>query len=42
VAMARAFRLAVEAGRLGYHAGIMDESETAQPSSPVAGVVTQP
>jgi len=42
VAMARAFRLAVEAGRLGYEAGIMDEAETAQPSSPVAGLVTQP
>ncbi|MBA2537561.1 MAG: thiazole synthase [Actinobacteria bacterium] len=42
VAMARAFRLAVEAGRLGYEAGIMDEAETAQASSPVAGLVTQP
>jgi thiazole synthase len=42
VAMARAFRLAVEAGRLGYEAGIMDEAEAAQASSPVAGLVTQP
>ncbi len=42
VAMARAFRLAVEAGRLGYEAGIMGEAETAQASSPVAGLVTQP
>ena len=42
VAMARAFRLAVEAGRLGFGAGIMEEGETAQPSSPVTGLVTQP
>jgi thiazole synthase len=39
VAMARAFRLGVEAGRLGYLAGIMSERETASPSSPVGGVV---
>lgn len=39
VAMARAFRLGVEAGRLGYLAGIMAERETATPSSPVTGVV---
>jgi thiazole synthase len=39
VAMARAFRLGVEAGRLGYLAGVMEERETASPSSPVAGVV---
>ena len=42
VRMARAFRLAVEAGRLAYRAGIMEESETAEPSSPVGGVVTRP
>jgi thiazole synthase len=42
VAMARAFRLAVEAGRAGRLAGIMDEQATAQPSSPVGGLVTQP
>jgi thiazole synthase len=42
VSMARAFRLGVEAGRLGYLAGIMDEIETASPSSPLAGVVTKP
>lgn len=41
VAMAAAFRLGVEAGRAGYLAGIMEELETASPSSPVAGVVTQ-
>jgi thiazole synthase len=38
-AMARAFRLAVEAGRAGRLAGIMDEQETAVPSSPVGGTV---
>ena len=41
VAMARAFRLAVEAGRAARLAGIMEEHETAQPSSPLAGVVTR-
>jgi thiazole synthase len=41
VAMARAFRLAVEAGRTAYLAGIMEEHETAQPSSPLAGVVPE-
>lgn len=39
VAMARAFRLGVEAGRLGYLAGVMEERATASPSSPVGGVV---
>jgi thiazole synthase len=39
VAMACAFRLAVEAGRTAYLAGIMDEQETAVPSSPVGGTV---
>jgi thiazole synthase len=38
-AMARAFRLAVEAGRAARLAGIMDEQETAVPSSPVGGTV---
>jgi thiazole synthase len=38
-AMARAFRLAVEAGRAARLAGIMDEQETAVPSSPVVGTV---
>jgi thiazole synthase len=39
VEMARAFRLAVEAGRAAFLAGIMEERETAEPSSPVAGAV---
>jgi thiazole synthase len=39
VAMARAFRLAVGAGRTAYLAGIMDEQGTAVPSSPVGGTV---
>jgi thiazole synthase len=42
VSMARAFRLAVEAGRTAYEAGVMDEGLTATPSSPVTGLVTQP
>ncbi|MBV9134326.1 MAG: sulfur carrier protein ThiS [Chloroflexi bacterium] len=37
--MARAMRLAVEAGRLGYRAGRMPRSELAIPSSPVEGLV---
>ncbi len=41
VAMARAFRLAVEAGRAAHRAGIMAEGEAAEPSSPVSGLVTQ-
>lgn len=41
VGMARAFRLAVEAGRAAFLAGVMDEHVQAQPSSPVAGVVTK-
>ncbi len=40
--MARAFRLAVEAGRAGLRAGIMEEQEAASPSSPLAGVVGRP
>jgi thiazole synthase len=41
VEMAHAFRLAVEAGRLAYGAGIMDESLTARASSPVGGEVAR-
>jgi thiazole synthase len=37
--MARAMRLAIEAGRLGYSAGRMPRSEVAIPSSPVEGLV---
>jgi thiazole synthase len=40
VAMARAFRLAVEAGRAAFLAGILGERETAEPSSPLTGLVT--
>lgn len=35
--MARAFRLAIEAGRLAYESGIMARQEMAVPSTPVAG-----
>jgi thiazole synthase len=38
-AMARAFRLAVEAGRSAYLAGLIEEQETAAPSSPVGGTL---
>ena len=37
VAMARAFRLAVEAGRTAYLAGVAPESQLARPSSPLTG-----
>jgi thiazole synthase len=37
--MARAFRLAVEAGRTAHVAGIMEEEEAAVPSSPIGGTV---
>ncbi|MGV3492371.1 MAG: thiazole synthase [Ramlibacter sp.] len=37
VAMARAFRLAIEAGRLAYEAGPMPRQEMAVPSTPVTG-----
>ncbi|GIX30333.1 MAG: thiazole synthase [Porticoccaceae bacterium] len=37
VAMARAFRHAVAAGREAFEAGIMPERQTASPSTPVAG-----
>ena len=39
VAMARAFALAIEAGRAAHAAGIMEEQETAAPSSPVGGTI---
>jgi thiazole synthase len=39
VAMAGAFRLAVEAGRRAFLAGIMEEHAQAEPSSPVGGTV---
>jgi len=39
-AMARAFALAVEAGRAGHLAGLIDESREARPSSPITGLVT--
>ncbi len=35
--MARAFASAVEAGRLGYEAGVMQERELASPSTPTVG-----
>ncbi|MCD6061669.1 MAG: thiG [Moraxellaceae bacterium] len=37
VTMARAFKLAVEAGRLAYEAGVMAKQEMAVPSTPVTG-----
>jgi thiazole synthase len=37
VAMARAFKLAIEAGRLAYEAGVMARQEMAVPSTPVTG-----
>ena len=42
VAMARALRLAVEAGRGAHLAGLIEERAAAEPSSPLAGVVTKP
>lgn len=42
VAMARAFRLAIEAGRLAYLAGPGPTSRTAKPSSPLTGFLDQP
>jgi thiazole synthase len=38
IAMAGAFRLAVEAGRMAFHAGVMEE-QAPTPSSPVGGTV---
>jgi thiazole synthase len=40
-AMARAFRLAVEAGRSAHRAGIIDEHAVAQASSPLTGAIHQ-
>ncbi len=37
VTMARAFKLAIEAGRLAYEAGVMARQEMAVPSTPVTG-----
>jgi thiazole synthase len=42
VVMARAFRLAVEAGRAARLAGLIEERAAAEPSSPLAGVITRP
>jgi thiazole synthase len=39
IAMAHAFKLAVEAGREAYRAGVMDEGWAAEASSPVGGTV---
>jgi thiazole synthase len=41
-AMARAFRLAVEAGRAARLAGLIEERETAEPSSPLGGLAGRP
>jgi thiazole synthase len=41
-AMARAFRLAVEAGRAARLAGLIEERETAEPSSPLGGLAARP
>ena len=37
VAMAKSFALAVESGRMGYEAGMMQEREFASPSTPIVG-----
>ena len=37
VAMARAFKLGIEAGRIAYEAGIMARQDMAVPSTPVTG-----
>jgi thiazole synthase len=39
IAMARAMRLAIEAGRLAYQAGRMPKKRYADPSSPLAGLI---
>jgi thiazole synthase len=41
VSMARAFKYAVEAGRLAYLAGMAGESKTAKPSSPLTGFLNE-
>jgi thiazole synthase len=40
-AMARAFRLAVDAGRAARHAGLIEEHETAEASSPTGGLAAR-
>jgi thiazole synthase len=37
VEMAKAFKYAIEAGRLGYHSGTMQERQFASPSTPTIG-----
>jgi thiazole synthase len=37
VAMARAFALGIEAGRMAWLSGAMEERDMAEPSTPVAG-----
>ena len=37
ILMAKAFALAIEAGRAGYLAGLMQKRQTAQPSTPILG-----
>jgi len=39
--MANAFRLAVEAGRSGRLAGLIEERDTAEPSSPLGGLAAR-
>ena len=39
IAMARAMKLAIEAGRLAYRAGRMPKKSYADPSSPLAGLI---
>ena len=41
VEMARAFKLAVEAGRVARLAGLIEESDVARPSSPITGVISR-
>jgi thiazole synthase len=42
VAMAEAFKLGVQAGRLAYRAGRIEKKTIASPSSPVEGVAALP
>ena len=41
VAMAHAFKLAVDSGRAARLAGLIEESEVARPSSPITGLITR-
>jgi thiazole synthase len=41
VEMARAFKLGVQAGRAAFLAGLIEQRETAEPSSPVRGLVSR-